>query len=159
MSLRLNMKKEPYWIELGYGVAHKVRPLSTAMTGSIRAKADRLSAAMLETDEAERLAGLVDVEGLSEKEVLAGLSEMYMAILLAQAATVEWRGWLDEAGAPVPLSGDAVAAAMRQPFMARLFLAQYMAPYGEVIAEGNGLAPSPNGITAAAPNIAAAAAN
>ena len=138
MGLRLNTRKEPYWIELGYGVAHKVRPLSTAMTGSIRAKADGLSRAMLETDEAERLAGIVDVEGLSEEDILAGLSEMYMAILLAQAATVEWRGWLDEAGAPVPLTADAVAAAMRQPFMARLFLAKYLAPYGEVIAEGNG---------------------
>ncbi|HCX68953.1 hypothetical protein [Parvibaculum sp.] len=143
MGLRLNTKTEPYWLELDYGVAHKVRPLSSAMTASIRAKADRLAKSMLEADEAERLAGLIDDEDLTEKEIVDGLSEMYFAILLAQAATIEWRGWFDgkdESGRdkPVPLSDEALAAAMRQPFMARLFLGKYFMPYGEVIEEGNG---------------------
>lgn len=158
MGLRLNVKTEPYWLDLEYGVAHFVRPLSTALTFALRAKADRLAKAMVEPDEAERLAALIDVEGLEEEEILAGLSEMYFAIGLAQAATIDWRGWLDADDQPLPPTAKNLAAAMRQPFMARLFLARYFAPYAEVIAEGNGSAPSPNGTMAAALNIAGPAA-
>lgn len=138
MKLHLSLKTEPYWIELGYGVAHKVRPMNSALAAAIRAKARRMAEEMVEAEEAGRLAELVDVEGLTQDEVIAGLSEMYFATVLAQAATIEWRGWTDKEGGPMPLSDKAIAAAMRQPFMAQAFMQKYLAPEIEVQTEGNG---------------------
>jgi hypothetical protein len=157
--MRLQRRSKPYWIELGYGVAHLVRPLSSAMTAALRAKATRLSREMLEADEAERLADLIDVEGLEDEEIIAGLSEMYFATALARAATMEWRGWEDEAGEPLPLTERNIAAAMRQPFMAQAFLTSYLAPDQALVDEGNGSAPPPNGTTGVARNTAQAAVN
>lgn len=136
--MKLQRRTKPYWIDLGYGVAHKVRPLSSAMTASLRAKAVRLSREMLEAEEAERLADLIDVEGLGEDEIISGLSEMYFATALARAATIEWRGWEDEAGEPLPLTERNIAAAMRQPFIAQAFLTAYLAPEQLLAEEGNG---------------------
>lgn len=138
MKLHLSLKTEPYWIDLGYGVAHKVRPMNTALAAAIRAKARRMAEEMVEHEEASRLADLVDAEGLTQDEVIAGLSEMYFATVLAQAATMEWRGWTAEDGTPLALSDKAIAAAMRQPFMAQAFMQKYLAPEIEVQTEGNG---------------------
>lgn len=157
--MRLQRRSKPYWIELGYGVAHLVRPLSSAMTAALRAKAARLSREMLEAEEAERLAELIDVDGLEEEEIISGLSEMYFATALARAATIEWRGWEDDAGEALPLTERNIAAAMRQPFMAQAFLTSYLAPDQLLADEGNGSAPPPNGTTAAARNTAQAAVN
>jgi hypothetical protein len=138
MHLRLNLKSEPYWIELGYGVAHKVRPINSALAASIRAKARRMAEEMVEHEEAARLADLVDCEGLTQDEVIAGLTEMYFATVLAQATTIEWRGWTDKEGVPMPLNDKALAAAMRQPFMAQAFIQKYLSPEIEAEEEGNG---------------------
>lgn len=140
MGRRLKQKKGPYWIELGYGVWHEVKPLTTAVVGAIRAKADRMAKEMVEAAEAERIAEMICVEGLADEDVIAGLSELYFATVLAQAVTVNWKGWYDESTPPaaVPLSDKAIAEAMLQPFMAARFVSAYLAPYGEEIAEGKG---------------------
>lgn len=159
MGRRLKTRTGPYWIDLGYGIRHKVKPLSTAVVGAVRAKADRMAREMTDAAEAERIAELINLDDLTEAETIAGLSELFFATVLAQAATVEWSGWYDEEDPPqpVPLGDSAIAAAMRQPFVATRFLSAYLAPYGEEIEEGKGLAPSRSGTTGAAPNIAEAA--
>lgn len=161
MGRRLKSSTAPYWIDLGYGIWHQVKPLSTAVVGAIRAKAARMAKEMVEAAEAERIAELINLDDLTEEETVAGLSELLFATVLAQAATVDWKGWYDEGEPPqpIPLSDSALAASMRQPFVAERFLSKYLAPYGEEVEEGKGSAPSPTGTMAAAPSIAGAAAS
>lgn len=138
MAVRLSLPKEPYWIDLGYGCRHRVRPATTALTASLQAKAERLARQMTEPAEAERLAGIIDAKDLSEEDVRHGLFQLYLAILVAQAVTVEWTGYEDETGAAPPVTDDNVAAAMRLPFMAKAFIAAYFAPYEAMAEEGKG---------------------
>lgn len=134
MAVRLDIPSTPYWIDLGYGVRHKVRPCTTVLLSTLQAKASRLAAAMLEPAEAERLAGMADAKDLSDEEIRDGFFQLYLAILLAQAATIEWEGY---EGNP-PVTDDHVAAAMRIPMMAQAFMRKYLAPVEALAEEGKG---------------------
>ena len=157
-GLRIDLPQAPFWVALGFNIEIKCRPISSATIGSLQAKAARLAREMTTAAEAEKLAAVVDAKDLSEEEIRAGLSEMYLAVLLGQAVIMEWTGIFGAGAAPQPVNDETVAAAMRMPLIGPRFLAEYFRPYGLVVEEGNGSAPPPNGSTAAAPNTAGAAA-
>jgi hypothetical protein len=155
--VRLGLPQEPHWITLLPGVRHFVRPASTAMTGSLRAKASRLARAMLEPENAARLAGMAEGADLTEDEIVHGFHRLFLAILTAQLATIEWEGYEDAAGKPVPVSNANIEEAFRQPLIADLWLEKYFAPYEALAEEGNGSGPPSNGISTEAPLTAKAA--
>ncbi len=148
MSVRLSMPREPYWIALGFGVRHRVRPASTALVATLKAKADRLAREMMDPVEAERLAGIMDAKDLSQEDLFAGLFRLYLAILVCQAATLEWEGYEDGDGNPLPVTDDNVAAAMRLPLISDAFLSKYFEPFAAAAEEGKGSGSSPNGTMA-----------
>ncbi|MCW5727251.1 hypothetical protein [Parvibaculum sp.] len=150
MGLRLDVPLEPRWIALGFGIECKVRPLSSATVASVQAKAARLAREMMTAAEAEKLAGLVEAKDLSEDDLRAGLTEMYLAIVLGQATIMEWTGFFDRPGRAAAVTDDNIAAAMRLPLVGPRFVGEFFRPYAPLVEEGNGSAlPQPGSMTAA----------
>ena len=142
--LHLDIPTEPRWLDLPEGVRLLTRPVTTAvMQAAQSAAARRLEAA--------REAGPLDPDW--ER----GLAFLYLVQGLARHAVLEWQGVGDAAGAPLPLSAEAVDALMQHDAIASAFWAGATAPARAVVAEGNGCAPAPPGIGAAAPDTAAVA--
>lgn len=160
--IRLSIPKEPYWLDLSHGVRVRVRPLSTAVYEAARAKAARQSRAIL-ADHAEIAAVGGDVSGLpdmADVDAVAGLSQLLFAQGLAVAAILEWTGVLDgDTDLPVPVTEKSVCDLMMVHRMAEDFVVQYTRTHEQLVAEGNGSRPAPNGTSAAGRDTATGAAN
>lgn len=167
MGLRISRRaKEPFWIDLDFGIRMKVRPLQSPMLAAIRAKATRLAKAMEEPQEAEKLLGIMDCESMSPDEIRDGLFHHFITVLLGQCAIIEWEGVFkgdDETGEPLPedaalepmlVSEDSIAEVMLVPLVAERFYARYTARQSEITQEGNGSGLSLTGTSAAARPIA-----
>lgn len=156
-------KKEPYWLDLDFGVRMLVRPLQSPMLSAIRAKADRLARAMEEPQAAERLLAMMDTPSMTQEEIRNGLFHHFVTVLLAQTSIIEWEGLFaegdnGEAQQPLPVSEDTIAEAMLVPLLAESFYAKYTARQRELLQEGNGSGLSSSGTSAVARTTAAAAA-
>jgi hypothetical protein len=103
--IRLDLKREPYWIDLGYGVRVFVRPCTTALVMAARS-------AVLAGDAAatpgERTATLLRA--------------------LARLAIDAWEGVGDAEGQPAELSAGAVDALMDLWPIAEAFERLYFGP-------------------------------
>jgi hypothetical protein len=140
-------KKEPYWLDLDFGVRIRVRPLQSPMLSAIRGKADRMARAMEEPQQAERLLGIMDAPGMTPDEIRTGLFHHFVTVLLAQSAIIEWEGVfqpadvsdgsVEEAVSPMPVSEDNIAEAMLVPLIAESFYSKYTARQTELAQEGN----------------------
>lgn len=159
--IRLSLPREPYWLELPHGVRLLVRPMTTAIYETARAKGARLAADVVAEHAGIALAG-GSVEGLpdlDDRDAVLGLSQFLFAQALAQAAIIRWEGVLDEEDQPAELTERSVADLMRFHRMAEEFVVAYTRTHFEVIAEGNGSRPLPSGTTAEGLNTAEGAGN
>ena len=104
--IRLDLKREPYWLDLPYGVRLHVRPVTTAFI--MAARVQTLRGANETDDEATRSAALIKS--------------------LAVLAVIEWEGVGDAEGNPVAITPDAVAAFMDLWPMANAFERLYLTP-------------------------------
>ena len=122
--LRLNLAREPHWLDLGLGVRVRVEPLTTALMVAAR------------SDPAVR-----DLpEGTADDAVA-----VVFAKALAERAILDWEGVGDADGQPVPISPEGIAALLDVwPIFERFQLA-YVAKGLELDAEKNASAPSPPG--------------
>lgn len=112
--IRLQLKREPHWLDLGHGVRVFVRPCTTALVMAARS-------AMLAAPAAgpgERTAALVGA--------------------LAHLAIEQWEGVGDENGEPVPLTAAGVDALMELWPIAEAFERLYFAPALLLDEEKNG---------------------
>ena len=132
--IRLDLKREPYWLDLAPRVRIRVRPCTTALVMAARA-------GMTTSDEA-------DDDNARGAALLKAL---------AQAAILDWEGIGDEAGAPIPPSPERIDALLDLYPAFRAFETAYFLPALVLDAEKNASAPAPNGTSAAAPSTAAAA--
>jgi hypothetical protein len=132
--IRLDLKREPYWLDLAPGVRIRVRPCTTALVMAARAS---------------MIAG---GEGDDDNARGAALLKA-----LARAAIIDWEGIGDEAGAPIPPSPERIDALLDLYPAFRTFETGYFLPALVLDAEKNASTPAPNGTSAAAPNTAAAA--
>lgn len=131
--LRLNLAREPGWLDLGLGVRVRVEPLTTALMVASR------------SDPAVRTLP----EGTSDVEIAVIFGKA-----LAERAITDWEGVGDAEGVPVPVSPEGIAALLDiWPIFERFQLA-YVAKGLELDAEKNASAPSPTGSTAGAIAIA-----
>lgn len=125
--LRLNLAREPYWLDLGLGVCVRVEPLTTALMVAAR------------SDPAVR--GLP--EGTSDDEIAVIFGKV-----LADRAILDWEGVGDADGNPTPVTPEGIAALLDIWPIFERFQMGYVARGLELEAEKNGSAPLPSGSTA-----------
>jgi hypothetical protein len=149
--LRLDLSKKPRWVDLGFGVRIEVAPLSTiAMTAARRdaefiAVAKRISPENLTDEQAQAL--------LSEREEGDALTVAFTKAI-AKRVISAWEGVGDAEGNPAPVTDEGVSALLDLFPIFQAFQNAYMLPGLELVTEGNGLSPLPNGILAGATTIA-----
>jgi len=137
--IRLDLKREPHWLDLGHGVRLHVRPCTTALMMAARAEAQRATIASASGSEATgiRTAGLIKA--------------------LARLAVIDWQGVGDDAGSTVPVTPENVNALMDLWPIASAFESTYLGPALLLDTEKNASGPVPNGTSATGRNIAATA--
>jgi len=127
--LRLNLAREPYWLDLGLGVLVRVEPLTTALMVAAR------------SDPAVR--GLP--EGTSDDEIAVNFGKA-----LAERAILDWDGVGDADGNPTPVTPEGIAALLDIWPIFERFQMGYVAKGLELEQEKNASAPSLTGSTAGA---------
>ena len=108
--IRLDLKREPHWLDLGHGVRVHVRPCTTALMMAARAEVQRSAASSQNETQAvgERTAVLVKA--------------------LGRLGIQEWQGVGDAEGEPVPLTPGGVDALLDLWPMAEAFERLYLGP-------------------------------
>ena len=131
--IRLNLTTEPRWIDLLPGLMIRVAPITTSIMAAARSDAslDRLDAD-------------------APKEVLA----VAMAQAVARMVITEWSGVGDGDGNPLPVTPDGINALLNIWPVFEAFQEKVLGPHLVLDAEKNVCAPSLNGTTAGATDIA-----
>jgi hypothetical protein len=127
--LRLNLAREPYWLDLGHGVRLHVEPLTTALM--MAARADPAVEALPETAGQDQLA-------------------LTMAQAVARRAVLGWEGVGDAEGNPLPVTPEGVMALLEVWPIFEAFQLAYVAKGLVLEQEKNASAPSPSGTSAGA---------
>jgi len=127
--LRLNLAREPHWIDLALGVRVRVEPLTTALMVAAR------------SDPAVRSLP----EGSSDDEIAVIFGKV-----LAERAILDWEGVGDETGNATPVTPEGIAALLDIWPIFERFQMGYVARGLELELEKNASAPSPTGSTAGA---------
>lgn len=151
--LRLNLKKEPYWMQLPASVRVKVRPLTTAVMSAAQSQVIRQIVAIREACKTDLT--LPDVD---DEQTRLALSESLLIKALGRGAIIEWEGvMLPDSDALAPISDQTVNDLMDIWFMAQEFWKQYTNSLSLLDAEGNGSGLAPSGISAAGQDTAESA--
>ena len=127
--LKLDLAREPSWIDLLPGVRVKLTPLTSAVM------------AAAQSDPAVLAIG----EGASDAE-----KAMVVAKAIARLIVIDWDGVGDAHGKPVPVTPESVEALLDVWPAFEAFQAKVVAKALLLDAEKNASAPSPNGATAGA---------
>jgi hypothetical protein len=127
--LRLNLAREPYWLDLGHGVRLHVEPLTSALM--MAARADPAVEALPEDTGTEALA-------------------LVMAKAVARRAVLDWEGVGDAEGRPLPVRPEGVDALLEVWPIFEAFQLAYVAKGLVLEQEKNVSAPSPSGTSAGA---------
>ena len=131
--IRLNLSREPSWLDLGHGVRVRVAPLTTALMAA--ARSDAMVAAL--------------PEGASN-EIIA----VTMAKALARLVVLEWEGVGDAEGDPAPVTPEGIDALLDILPIFEAFQLRYVSRGLLLEAEKNASAPSPSGTSAGVSSIA-----
>ena len=118
--LCLDLKREPYWLDLGHGVRVHVRPCTTALVMAARARA-----AVARTSP-------------PQDEQAAGRLTATFVKTLARLAVEQWEGVGDTKGKAVAISPQGVEALMDLWPIADAFERQYLGPALLLEEEKNG---------------------
>jgi len=134
--LKLNLKTEPYWIDLPGTVRVKVKPVSTALMSAAQASATAVYNTLVERGETN-----VDDDALRK-----GLSESLLVKALGKFAIIEWENVFKADGyAPAELNDANIEQLLDFWVIADEFLKQYVSQINLVKSEGNVSAPAANG--------------
>jgi hypothetical protein len=117
--IRLDLKREPYWLDLGHGVRLHVRPCTTALVMAARAAVARGADAQPD-------------------EQAAGTLTAAFVKTLARLAVDAWEGVGDAEGKAVAISPQGVEALMDLWPIADAFERQYLGPALLLEEEKNG---------------------
>lgn len=95
--LRLKINKEPYWLELGYGVKVKVKPCTSAVFYEAKAYMNSKLTELAKIYQANKATGIaidtaVDIENPVKREALA---DKFLMIGLGIAGILEWDGVME----------------------------------------------------------------
>ena len=97
IMLKLKIQKEPYWLEIGYGVKVKVKPCTYAVFYEAKAYMNSKLAELAKVYQANKAAGIVsdtvaDIENPVKREALA---DKFLLTGLGVAGILEWDGVLE----------------------------------------------------------------
>ena len=145
--IRLDLPREPHWLDLPHGVRLLVRPLDTATDAAARAASV--------TDLRER--GQTAPPAAAKESWRLGQTKDALARAVGQLTILDWSGVLLADGSPAPISAETVALLMAIPKIATAFLRQIYAPLDRLAAEGEGCGAVSDGTSVAAPVIVASA--
>lgn len=153
--LRLNLKKEPYWLDLPAAVRVKVRPLTTAIMSAAQSQVIKQIVAMREERKVD-----ISLPDVDDEQTRLGLSESLLIKAMARGAILEWEGVMQpDSDTTAPICEQTVNDLMDIWFVAQEFWKQYTSSLSLLEAEGNSSGPAPNGISAAGPDTAESAMN
>lgn len=127
--IRLDLSREPGWLDLGHGVRLSVLPLTTALMVASRSDA--------------RVEALPDSATDEERAVV-------FAKAIARRAVTDWDGVGDAQGDPVPVSPEGIDALLDVWPIFEAFQLAYVAKGLMLEQEKNASAPLPSGTSAGA---------
>ena len=138
--LKLDIKTEPYWIDLPSNVRIKVKPITTAVMSAARALSLADYRNMVD-------GGELDPNNDAQRK---GASDSLLIKALARLSIIEWSGVYDAAGEqPVPVNDQNIISLMDIWLVAQEFFSAYITQMSLLEIEGNVSAPAANGISAA----------
>ena len=138
--LKLDIKTEPYWIELPAKVRVKVKPVSTAIMSAAQSMA---------LDNYRQLVDSGELDPANDA-LRKGISESLLIKALARLSIVEWEGVLAADNDNLaPINDKTVSDLMDIWLLAQEFLKIYVTQFKLLETEGNVLAPAASGISAA----------
>lgn len=147
--LRLKIQKEPYWLELGYGVKVKVRSCSSAVFYEAKAYMNSKLAELAKVYQANKVAGITndtaaDIENSIKREALA---DKFLLIGLGVAGILEWDGVMEaDEDKPAPLTESKIDELFSNFWaVAENFRHQYCGLQEILAAEKNASTPAPSG--------------
>jgi hypothetical protein len=127
--IRLDLSREPGWLDLGHGVRLHVLPLTTALMVASRSDAQ--------------------VEALPESATNEERAVVF-AKAIARRAVTDWEGVGDAQGNPVPVSPEGIDALLDVWPIFEAFQLAYVAKGLMLEQEKNASAPLPSGTSAGA---------
>jgi hypothetical protein len=135
--------REPFWLDILPGVRIRLRPISVAAVLIARARV---------------VEKLRDLAASATEEEKNALCSAVFVTSLAKSGVVAWEGVVGADGAPAPVTPENIDAALSILPVFDALDRRYVGPYLSTEDEKNASAPSPNGASAGATDIAAAAA-
>lgn len=93
--IRLKISKEPYWLDLGYGVKVRVKPCTSAVFYEAKAYMNSKLAELAKIYKANKEAGVQVSEDIENPVKREALADKYLLIGLGIAGILEWTGVLD----------------------------------------------------------------
>jgi hypothetical protein len=131
--IRLDLSREPRWLDLGHGVRLRVGPLTTSLMAA--ARSDPAVTAL--------------PDGASNETIAVA-----MAKALARLVVLDWEGVGDADGNPVPVTPDGIEALLDILPLFEAFQLRYVSKGLLLEEEKNASALSPTGTSAAASSTA-----
>ena len=95
--LKLKIQKEPYWLEIGYGVKVKVKPCTSNVFYQAKAYMnDKISQKIQQYKEAKDVgADISDFLDLNNPKIREAFADEHLTIGMALAGILEWDGVLE----------------------------------------------------------------
>lgn len=149
--LRLNLKKEPYWLDLNGEVSLLVHPLNTAIMNAaqsvVKHRCDHMR-----TLRAELVSGGGDVRhlpDLNNEDIRKAFIETELTKTLACGAIVAWKGVYNAEGTEtVAVSDKNIEELMDIWFISKAFFEKYLSSLELLETEGNASRLAANGTSA-----------
>ena len=147
--LKLNLKKDPYWLNLPSEVRVRVKPLTNAI----------MSAA--QNTVTKEIIKLREIKSLPEDDSLKfGLSESLLIKAVARHSIIEWEGIVNADGLSIaPVNDQNVNDLMDIWFIAQDFWKQYTSSFALLEVEGKYSGAWSSGTSREAPDTASAVMN
>jgi hypothetical protein len=138
--IRLAVRNEPAWLDLGHGVRVRVRPLTTTLMETARRRAGDELRELREAAQRVRAAhGQVsDLPDLDDPAVAYAETLTRVVKALALYAIREWEGVADDQGEALAATPETIAQLMDIPAFAERFFDRYTETFNATVAEKNG---------------------
>lgn len=145
----MNLRTEPYWMDLPYGVRLKVKPLTTSTWNAASAWATREMLKVIKIQEELKAVGKKDTDlpDLLTDENRRDYLETMIMKGCAVACIVEWDNIEDpvEDGKLCPLTTDNITRFVEDFRMGNAFWTKITSDYEKLLNEGNGSSLAQNG--------------
>jgi hypothetical protein len=150
--LRLNLKKEPYWIDLPSDVRVHVRPLTTAIMTAAQSTVIKQIKALREEIKQQEESGKTPLAfpDLENEQTRLGVSQSLLVKALAIAAIIEWEGVMQpDSDKLAAINEKSISELMDIWFVGQDFWEKYTTSFTMAEQEGNGSRLAVNGTSAA----------